>query len=53
MKWEQAKSMEKEIERKRDRLGGEKKGGGSKERKGGKRDSKKGEWSGKLKRSKL
>ena len=34
MRWEQAKSMEKEIVRKRNRVGEEK--GGSKERKGGK-----------------
>ena len=40
MRWEQAKSMEKEIGRKRNRTG-EEKGGGNKERKGGERDSKK------------
>ena len=46
MRWEQAKSMEKEIGRKRNRVGGEKEGGGSKERNGGERGSKKGEWRG-------
>ena len=51
MRWEQAKCMEKKIERKRNRAGEETKGGGSKERMGGGRDLEKGERRGRWKRS--
>ena len=44
MRWEQAKSMEKKIVRKRNRAGEKK--GGSKEGNGGEMDSKKGEMRG-------
>ena len=42
MRWEQAKFMEKKIERKRNMTGEETKVGGSKERMGGGRDLEKG-----------
>ena len=50
MRWEQAKCMEKKIERKRNRAGEETKGGGSKEKMGGGRDLEKGDRRGRWKK---